>query len=63
MTNFKRLRYSLSMRNLREYPYLTKRLRSLVLSDQQIDQLIDIIVDTCGSCHNADAGCQCWNDE
>lgn len=33
------------------------------LNDEQIRICIEIVADTCSSCHEDYGGCQCWNDE
>ncbi|MEK6828512.1 MAG: hypothetical protein AABY15_00065 [Nanoarchaeota archaeon] len=48
-----------------DYSYLFNKIKNEVpgLNDAQIRKIINIVTDTCKSCMNADAGCQCWNDE
>lgn len=48
-----------------EHPYLVKRLKEGVpgVNESQIRKMINIFLDTCSSCHNAESGCHCWNDE
>jgi len=50
---------------MNEYPYLVKRLKEGVpgVNESQIRKMINIFLDTCSSCHNAESGCHCWNDE
>lgn len=48
-----------------EYPYLFRKLKKEVagMSDLQVRKAINVFLSTCSTCHNAEAGCQCWNDE
>jgi len=48
-----------------EYPYLVKRLREEVpsMSEKQMRKAINVFIGLCNSCHNAESGCFCWNDE
>ncbi|NRA90865.1 MAG: hypothetical protein HRU43_07055, partial [Simkaniaceae bacterium] len=50
---------------MKDYPYLVKKLQEGVpgTSDAQIRKMVNIFLDTCGACHNAESGCHCWNDE
>lgn len=50
---------------MRDYPYLVDKLKKGVpnLNDSQIRKMINIFLDTCQACHNAEYGCHCWNDE
>jgi len=47
------------------YPYLIKKLKEGVpsMSDKQIRKAINIFLGLCNSCHNAESGCYCWNEE
>lgn len=48
-----------------EYPYLVEKLKLEVpsMNDKQIRKVINVFLNTCNSCHNAESGCSCWNDE
>lgn len=48
-----------------EYPFLFEKLKKEVpgMSEPQIRKTINVFLSTCSTCHNAEAGCQCWNDE
>lgn len=48
-----------------EYPYLVKRLKEGVpgVNKSQIRKMINIFINACSSCHNAESGCHCCNDE
>lgn len=47
------------------YPYLVQKLREGVpgVNDSQIRKMINVFMDVCPACHNAESGCHCWNDE
>lgn len=42
---------------------LVKKLREIPLTDEQIEEVYHIIHSVCWDCWDADAGCQCANDE
>jgi len=48
-----------------EYPLLFRKLKKEVagMSDLQVRKAINVFLSTCSTCHNAEVGCQCWNDE
>ena len=45
--------------------YLENKIKEILpeIRDKAMKDLINMIYDTCSSCHEADASCQCWNDE
>ena len=49
----------------REYPLLFKKLKKEVsgMSDLQVRKAINVFFSLCQSCHNAEDGCHCWNEE
>lgn len=49
----------------RDYPFLLGKLKDEVpgLSEAQRRKIINTFLNTCPACHNAEPGCQCWNDE
>ncbi len=50
---------------MREYPHLVQKLKDNVpgVNEHQIRKMINVFMDVCSTCHNAECGCQCWNDE
>jgi hypothetical protein len=48
-----------------EYPRLWATINSNFpdLSDYQKSVIASLVLDTCHSCHDESAGCQCWNDK
>jgi hypothetical protein len=55
----------LSVMDLKDYPKLMKTIdndfpKASLGSKLKIASLV---IGTCGYCHNAEAGCQCWNDD
>lgn len=48
----------------RVHPRLWATIEStLHLTQSNIALMVSIVVGTCGSCHDSEHGCQCWNDE
>jgi len=49
----------------RDYSFLFEKLKKEVpgMSELQIRKAINVFLSTCGTCHNAEVGCHCWNDE
>ncbi len=48
---------------IKEYPYLAKKLKMVLLTEEQINQIILMVMRTCSACWDAPTGCQCWNDK
>ena len=48
-----------------DYRYFYDQLKENVpgLNDSQRRKIINVSIGVCSSCHNADHGCHCWNDE
>jgi hypothetical protein len=46
------------------YPYLIEKMRKEIssMNESQIRKAINVFLDTCQSCYNAENGCQCWSD-
>jgi hypothetical protein len=47
------------------YPYLVGRLQDEVpsMNEKQMRKSINVFLSLCNTCHNAESGCHCWNDE
>jgi hypothetical protein len=43
--------------------FFVEQLRTGGLTDEQIAVTLNVVDNTCHECWNAEAGCQCWNDE
>jgi len=50
---------------VRDYPYLWATLHRDFgdLSAARRAQIVALMTGVCGACHDAEVGCQCWNDE
>lgn len=46
------------------YPVLWEKISKTFTELDEVDrlQVAELVVDTCGSCREASARCQCWND-
>ncbi len=36
---------------------------TLALDDNRTALIVSLVIGICGDCHEAELGCQCWNDE
>ena len=49
--------------NITEKTLLFQRMQEIGLSQEHLVHALWVILETCPYCHDADVGCQCWNDE
>jgi hypothetical protein len=63
LNNIQRWKNEYGYGKLDHDPLFIKRLRTIGLSEKQIDNILGVIDDTCNHCWDEDKGCYCIADD